>query len=1035
MGLKEIPLQFSIDSEEDIRVMVISFFSELGFDKDEISCEDYFSIHLGHQAIDISRKIVGGRSDILVSRNGQPLAIVETKAPAHNIEDDDARQAISYARLLSAIAPFAIVTNGGETKVYDVLASELTPIDNSHNSVWFRNGQQVSALGDEIRYEATKFLIGINADVLGQFCVQQVSLGLADLKSDLNQNKKYIPELYVERRLLNEAFINWMKSEHSIFAVVAQSGYGKTNFMCAKVEEIAASQFSLFYNANRFTNGLLQSITNDFIWEFHREKNSVHVFDRLDQIAKNADKKLIIFLDAIDENPSGIVAIKNELLELTKRIQNYPNIKLVISCKTFDWPYVIIDGSQAFNGLAETINPSCGHPETRLTTPDAEEIGFHLAEFTAEELEEATAKYKNAYSLKGDFGGELLKESRNPLMLRFISEIYGGREDLPTSISSLELFNLYWQRKSKPIENPGIAENILSRTASLIFDSGIRGVPKDQIRSGLAWSDGYDKSLKDLFRLGVLVRANVEELEIIGFEFNKFLLYFYIFKVKKLQVLPLADRVNCLTELVKTKIGIEALEFYLTIASQDSVNELLKHLASQNLLLCTNIITELAGIKNYEKSPIPIEHISNYLEFYNFLRDNFFDRLSYSIMPYSKMPLGVIFTGDVPVLFRACTSTVSQPIVRIDDKQLIKELFKGPISRKLQTDLMPVGSFHIGGIHEFSKHPQAASYKHLVSEIGSALSHKMLDESSAPEVLKERIYSILFYEPSIWSQGDDFPPHDHYWKLMGYKDIQEAEEAKITDLINRTNELLNKILPHLEKHDSLYPSRLHHTNQLFAMHFALSKLDPEDHLGHPPYSIDKLWGYLRGPVDPFLDEVKNLIPYLIYNYKLLFSLNFPTLVEYSDFFTNIDKLAIVEIVRSSGFSDFLALSYIVCPSIVGKKPIKVICTSEGHSLTEKLNFNSLWGEGYSVSGDSGCGYIELNVTIENEHIYEPQAQVIKTRFPSRTPIIDQAYSLISNNLKSMLNASHSDWRDSYSDLVNNEYLRFAASSIVHGVDK
>ena len=33
MGLKEIPLQFSIDSEEDIRTLVISFFSELEFDE------------------------------------------------------------------------------------------------------------------------------------------------------------------------------------------------------------------------------------------------------------------------------------------------------------------------------------------------------------------------------------------------------------------------------------------------------------------------------------------------------------------------------------------------------------------------------------------------------------------------------------------------------------------------------------------------------------------------------------------------------------------------------------------------------------------------------------------------------------------------------------------------------------------------------------------------------------------------------------------------------------------------------------------
>ena len=113
------------------------------------------------------------------------------------------------------------------------------------------------------------------------------------------------------------------------------------------------------------------------------------------------------------------------------------------------------------------------------------------------------------------------------------------------------------------------------------------------------------------------------------------------------------------------------------------------------------------------KSPIPIEHITNYLEFYNFLRNKFFDRLSYATMPYEKMPLGVIFTGEVPVLFRACTPSFSQPIVRVEDEGLIGQLFNGPISRKLQDDLMPVEPFHIGGIHEFSEHPQGASYKHL----------------------------------------------------------------------------------------------------------------------------------------------------------------------------------------------------------------------------------------------------------------------------------------------------------------------------------
>jgi hypothetical protein len=337
----------------------------------------------------------------------------------------------------------------------------------------------------------------------------------------------------------------------------------------------------------------------------------------------------------------------------------------------------------------------------------------------------------------------------------------------------------------------------------------------------------------------------------------------------------------------------------------------------------------------------------------------------------------------------------------------------------------------LGGIHKFSEYPQEASYKHLVREIGSALSHKMLDESNTQEILQERIYTTLFYEPSFWLQRDDLP-HDHYCKLMGYEDVKEAEEAKISDLINRVNKLLDRFRLRVEKHDDLYPSYSRRFDQLFAVHFALSLLDREDHLGHPPYSIERLWDYLRDPIDPFVNEVKNLIPCIIRNYKLLFSQNFPSLVEYSDFYLNVDKLAIVELTRSKGFSDFLALSYIACPNRSGLLPPKVIYANQGHSIAEKLNFSSLWGEGYSESYDSGYGYIELDITIDDEYFHEPKAWVIKTRFPSRTPIIDQAYSLIAHTLKSILNASHMDWRDDYSGLVNDEYIRFAANSVVRG---
>ena len=349
MGLKDVPSQLRIDSEEDLRAMVHSYCSELGFDADEISCEDYFSITLGHNSIPIDKKIAGGRSDILISRNGKPLAIIETKAPSHDLTDEDAKQAISYARLLATIAPFAIVTNGTDTRVYDVLASGLTRVDNPQESLWSKNGQRIAGINDELRYEAAKFLIAVNPETLSQFCEQQVATGLIDLKSDVKRNKKYNPELYVERGSLNKAFADWLQSDYPVFAVVAPSGYGKTNFMCAKAEETKPSHFALFYSASRFRDGLISSIRNDFIWEFHRDKEIVHIFDRLNTIAQNAEKKLLIFVDAIDENPSGLKTIKNELLDIVSRLGRYPNIRLILSCKSFDWPYVVVEGYQSFN--------------------------------------------------------------------------------------------------------------------------------------------------------------------------------------------------------------------------------------------------------------------------------------------------------------------------------------------------------------------------------------------------------------------------------------------------------------------------------------------------------------------------------------------------------------------------------------------------------------------------------------------------------------------------------------------------------------
>jgi hypothetical protein len=122
----------------------------------------------------------------------------------------------------------------------------------------------------------------------------------------------------------------------------------------------------------------------------------------------------------------------------------------------------------------------------------------------------------------------------------------------------------------------------------------------------------------------------------------------------------------------------------------------------------------------------------------------------------------------------------------------------------------------------------------------------------------------------------------------------------------------------------------------------------------------------------------------------------------------------------------------VAPNIEKTPPLKIITNFQNNSLIKRLNFKTLYGEGYSQGrGDSGCGCFSLNADIDGVHLDDPEAWVVQTRYPSRTPILDQVYSLISHELKYIFHVSHMDWKDDIgSRLVNDLHLRFAAQSII-----
>src|SRR5260370_7856215 len=164
MSMDDKPHIFDRVTEEDIRTTVTKFFDEIGVKADEFKFEKELGIKVGQyrykgegkqQAFqhDQARRMV----DFLVTRNGRPLAIIETKAPQRTLNEDDARQVISFARLVPGVAPFAIVTNGTDTHIYDTVTSTL--IGTPTESQWFKNGQQVSSMNRDAQFKASQALI------------------------------------------------------------------------------------------------------------------------------------------------------------------------------------------------------------------------------------------------------------------------------------------------------------------------------------------------------------------------------------------------------------------------------------------------------------------------------------------------------------------------------------------------------------------------------------------------------------------------------------------------------------------------------------------------------------------------------------------------------------------------------------------------------------------------------------------------------------------------------------------------------------
>lgn len=434
----------SMANEAELRAKVVDvWLRDHGFSSNQIRLEHSFTISLGRSSFTVGSsaqrrsKMARGRADYLVrTTDGRNLFIIEAKAPGTSLDEESRLQAVSYARLLTegGIAPFAIVTNGEQTQIFDSISGKSLGADAIPPSHPYAiAGFQINGDDFSCRAEALEHLISLSAENLIAFCRGQVKTRMALLRSDsIDSGLKYIPSLYIPRRLQEASLDRLIDGSHQCILVIGPPQVGKTNFICNYVEkQLEQGVPCLFYPAIAQTSGLLEAIRADFEWTFNDSETSAQaVCRKLVRVLDKTERKLLIFVEGLNENREFVKAFNADAERL-----HAPRITTVLSLTSFSARDILLDEAGNPTFAARSIGVTKGELPILEVNPSnlSDAIALvAIGPYSKEEAELAYAKYKTA------FGVDVSRDhqpTHDPLLLRSAMEVYRG-DTLPSILNA-----------------------------------------------------------------------------------------------------------------------------------------------------------------------------------------------------------------------------------------------------------------------------------------------------------------------------------------------------------------------------------------------------------------------------------------------------------------------------------------------------------------------------------------------------------------------------------------------------------------------
>lgn len=265
-----------------------------------------------------------------------------------------------------------------------------------------------------------------------------IKLVSADHTASHEDNSSSQNKVRVRRSSAMKEYELFLTSHRPTLAFIGNAGKGKTELMKEVAFSLNDPHFLPFYiTGKECESGFLNIILSQFI-ELNADRNiKINALKAIGEVLEKNDKMLVVIVDAINECTEGREALKRDI-NILSRFGSLKNIKLIISCRTFDWNYWVTNSSNNVNELGLSLQTIAGSSKTGT---------IEISNFSSQEFDMAIKKYTQEFKLLPIENSLILELCREPFMLNALAQIYRNYEKIPTYLSSNDLIQGYIENK------------------------------------------------------------------------------------------------------------------------------------------------------------------------------------------------------------------------------------------------------------------------------------------------------------------------------------------------------------------------------------------------------------------------------------------------------------------------------------------------------------------------------------------------------------------------------------------------------------